>query len=348
MNFKTLEIVDSINKNKNNASKIVAGNYSDSEFTIAIPLYGYAVFLEDTFKSIKNSFILDFKVQIVISDTKLSNEDDSKIIDLAARYFGSNFVYLKSIDRLSQYDNFNRCIELAHTDYVAMIHNDDLLSPDYFRFAKNIIYALDEQVGMICGKRITFTKDMPIIGRQKFSYHCLKKIDIAINGISLTGIPSCGTIFNKDIFLKFGGFDKTFNASGDAFLGAKMLLNNYKVLMTNNVTGFYRIGDNSSLRIEISRNFIIQDCMFRNDIRTYFPPFLNILLSFYENYFYSKSIDYNVKIFGKFNKDISIDNLDYLKTYKHYHKFGFYHLSNKMLKEVINFQHKIFSIKVKE
>lgn len=346
MNYGTLTIVDNFAKIKDNTSYIVSGKYNNSDFTIAIPLYGFAKYLEETFISIKRALIDNFKVQVLISDSKSSPEDDSKISLLLEKYFKDSYVFLKSRKRMSMYENFNRCVELSHTKYVSMIHNDDLLSDDYFNYCRRIVHELGDNVGMACGRRITFSNKIPKLKKQKFSFYFLKKIDIVLNGISMTGIPSCGIIFNKDIFVKMGGYDDTFNASGDAFLGVKMLLSGYKVTFSNNITGFYRIGDNSSLKLDISQNFVKQDTMFRNDFKLFLPKYLKALFSFYENYFYSKCIDYNINVFGKLNPSINVSNLDYLHKYKHYYKFGFFNASNKIFRKLKNFLHKIFAIKL--
>ena len=240
------------------------------------------------------------------------------------KYKLDNVAYFRC-DPIGQLNNFNRCVILAETDYVGLLHDDDLLAPNYFEF---VSYALrffkkKKRIGMLHQDQLLFSgSEVPNTSINNFTIKKRLNCQITHSGYSGTALPTCGMIVNKSAFLESGGFDDTYFASGDAFLSIAMMSKKWKIVFSTDILGYYRIGINNSLKIDICKSFIEQDKMFR-DYWASTSLFRKIHLYFFERLIYSKSIEGKVRSFGAYNPDITIQNLDYLKKYKKYKKWSF-------------------------
>ena len=128
---------------------------------------------------------------------------------------------------MTQFGNFNRCIELSQTKYFGMLHDDDLLVLNYFRVVKAILPRLMEKnnIGVVQAKYKYIFDDVLEEKTRKIMIRSISKRNITILGLSGIGAPTCGTIFNKEALLKCGGFNHDFTSSGDMILGG-VLINN--------------------------------------------------------------------------------------------------------------------------
>ena len=349
-NFKTLVCNNNLEVNQSKKSRLISGGYiKDAIFTLTIPIYGYNKYCEDCFKSISNALENSKDIQIVISDNKECDNDTIIIEKLCKNYFKNNYIYFLNDQTIGQYGNFNRSIELSKTEFVGMIHSDDLLSLDYFHMVRSLIKLNLSNVGYIHCNYLIFSNDFPKNHKNKeYGIIPISKKLISHLGNSQTGIPSCGSIFNKKAFVKSGGFSLNFPSSADAFLPALMITKGYKIYKFTNVTGYYRISINVSIKLNICKDFIKEDYMFMSDWNKNQNLIWHIHNKIYWRYIYSSNIDEKINKFGKMNEEISVKNLDFLGKYKSYYLFGFTSLSFKIITKIIKFfdaMHKIrFSI----
>ena len=174
---------------------------------------------------------------------------------------------------------------------------------------------------MIHQKQVNFTDTIQIKNITEFALYRKTATGITLCGGTATGFPTCGIIFNREAFIASGGFDDKYPSSGDAFLCLPMMELGYEIYQSSSIVGYYRIGDNLSLNYAICSGFIKDDVCFReywynkNSLRKLF-------YKLYGNYLYSSDIDTKCSLFGQYNKDINIDNLDFQKKYRHYGKFN--------------------------
>lgn len=318
-NFKKIESTPSI---------LLFGTLIDNpDITIVIPSYGLNHFLNNSLDSIINQKENDFHVQIIISDDKeYLSTNDNQLLSFLKKKDLSNLAYFHVSGKISQNDNFNRCISLAKTEYVVMNHDDDILAKDYLSNLQKIMPFLKShpKIGMVASNVSNFKNGYLEKKSSKPAIFKIRKGAISFIGVTMTGIPSCGFLVNRKLFLDTGGFNKDFYSSGDAFPAGIMIQNNIEVYRFADITGYYRISKNTSLKLNICQGFINQDYLFYKSWQKQGHLFRKLYMGFYENYVYSKNILGKISMFSKLNSDITIESLDFRKTYKMYSKFGFH------------------------
>jgi len=98
-----------------------------SVITVAIPYYRNRVFVRRAVASVLAQ--TDPRWQLVVSDG--SGGPDADVRDFVQRLADPRVRYLPSDRRLDMPANWNRCLDAATTDLVALLHDDDELLPGY-------------------------------------------------------------------------------------------------------------------------------------------------------------------------------------------------------------------------
>lgn len=91
--------------------------------SICIPTFNRADYLEQTLQSITRQTQKPFEVIIV---DNASTDNTSQIV---AKYCRFGFTYIRNPKNLGMVGNYNRCLSLAHGNYLSFLHSDDLIDP---------------------------------------------------------------------------------------------------------------------------------------------------------------------------------------------------------------------------
>lgn len=328
--------VDNFIKIKDNPSHLVFGNRAKKgiEKTICIPVYGVGKYIYETLKNLKG--IVDDKTQIIISNNSANHYDDAIFKKMCVELDLQSVLYFQTDNVLGMFNNFNRCIELVQTDYFAFLHDDDLLNGDfnkYFDIALKYL-RVHSSIGMLHENFIIF-KGMPMYKtNNQYTVYEINESLITHMGYSCTSIPSCGMIIKKQAALEAGGFNDDFPNSGDAFLSIAMMNKGFQIYQANCVTGYYRIDENTSTKLQVCQGFIMEDTMFRQSWATK-GLLKKISMAFFEKYLYSKSIDVKIDSFTSQNPEINVKNLDFKKCYKRYSKYSIQNVIFKVINKII-------------
>lgn len=326
---RTLMYIDNFDKTKDNKSKLLYGCMIDHpDFTLVIPVYGFGKYLSETLDNVQKQQQTKLRVQIIISDNKEYGDEENPFLRYFENHPIDNLAYFLSEKTLGQMNNFNRAFMLAETEYVSMLHDDDLLVSNYFFMIERVLPWLKKHptVGMIHGNFDSFSDDVVAEDTNRIGVYRISKSDVSSTGFSLTGIPSCGYLINKKALLDSGGYNDEFFSSGDAFVSAIMMQQKYLIYGFSAKTGYYRIGNNISLKFPICLGFIKQDYMFYEDWLNSGSFFRKMKMRILKNYIYSRNIDGKVAAFGKINPEITVHTLDFNESYKKYSKFGIFSL----------------------
>ncbi len=117
-----------------------------TRLTVAIPTCNGARHLREALVSIKGQSSSDF--DLIVSDDR--SDDDSLAIILDE--FGDRARVSTNSERLGLARNWNRCVELSRTPWVAIFHQDDVMHPGHLASHRGIIEAhQDRKIGMIAG-----------------------------------------------------------------------------------------------------------------------------------------------------------------------------------------------------
>lgn len=289
-------------KYKNISSILLFGNphiCNNEEISICIPAYGRFKLLKEAIMSSLNQ-ITDKKYKLIIVDDNPDIEDKETLLYL--KTFGNkNILYYKNTRNLGLFGNMNRCVELAQTKYVTILHDDDLLKSTYIETITK--YLNKKDIDCIC---VPFdhinspfkTKDKQKVFKVRKSFNFLKTLfsdkllsfpdaDNYFLHRNIFGPPTCGVVYKRNSILKAGGWDENFFPTSDWFF---MLEFNkrFKVFRIAENLAFYRWESNTSLKPNIMAMFFEHSIQIVNSYRErykiFYPEIVRQIINEYESY----------------------------------------------------------------
>lgn len=246
---------DNFKKTANIKSELKYGNepVSDLDLTIVIPTYhrvdGVRKALNSIFKQDDNG--IRFKVIIIDNDQfELAGSDTEKILK---KYPEDKISYYQNEQNIGMVGNWNRCIELPKTKWIAMLHDDDILSKRYFKLIKPVLKRVDnsdivyvratggflnedgkpeERNGMTSRFHQKFANKLMIFNGRSYDL-------IGPQNVGWMGTPSCGSLINREVFVKYGGYDDSHYPSFDAYFPERLATQHgYRVAITTGFLGY--------------------------------------------------------------------------------------------------------------
>lgn len=146
-----------------------------------------------------------------------------------------------------------------------MLHDDDLLSPDYMNIIGKLLPKIRKQnnTALVKAKSLPIRKgkviSLSFIKRKVNEWGAAKLIpygkkDLAVIGperVGILGACSCGSLMNKKIYCNYGGFDETHFPCADAYYPERLVMkHNYLAYYTVGVLGYYRYEENAQWKVE--------------------------------------------------------------------------------------------------
>lgn len=163
-----LNYIDNYKLKENIQSQLLIGNLSRDlpKVTVIIPTYKRLEMLKRTLSSVWNQDIpkSDYDILVVDNDSDADNETYCYLREHATE----NLYYYKNSGNLGAYGNMNRCIELARTEWVSMVHDDDVLFSNALRWALNSKDVInDPKTGIIIPRQLQAHSEKEILNRMK-------------------------------------------------------------------------------------------------------------------------------------------------------------------------------------
>jgi glycosyltransferase involved in cell wall biosynthesis len=249
------EIVNNFDKTKHVESTLIIKSKLKflPKVTIAIPTYKRADLLKEALDSAVDQLNYD-QYDIVVVDN--DPERDCETERLMATYSLANLSYYKNSENLGMAGNWNRLFSLAAGDFVVMLHDDDLLLPNFLEKSMNII-SQNEDINLLKPRFFIFENFI-----KSEEIHELKKLDGKLSKINtfsfysgcVIGAPT-GAIFKKASVIKLGGFNPEFQPSLD-FCFYVLFSKHYTIYHLNEYLVLYRLSQNESLKVETMQGFI--------------------------------------------------------------------------------------------
>ena len=120
--------------------------------TVAIPTYRRLPLLVEAVQSLLHQrFDRDFEILIVDNDP--ASEVAQHLLERVPELRGRNFRYFVNPENLGMFGNWNRCLELARSEWVTILNDDDLLDANYLKLMFASIDAAPSIDGLVCRKR---------------------------------------------------------------------------------------------------------------------------------------------------------------------------------------------------
>jgi glycosyltransferase involved in cell wall biosynthesis len=115
---------------------------SPATVTVGIPTYNRSALLREALESVLAQTYSQFR--LVISDN--ASTDDTA--DVVASYSDARLEYVRADRNIGMLGNFNRLIELADTDFLMLLADDDCIYPDYLRSVVHVLQR-HRRVGLV-------------------------------------------------------------------------------------------------------------------------------------------------------------------------------------------------------
>ncbi|MBN2349213.1 MAG: glycosyltransferase family 2 protein [Bacteroidales bacterium] len=200
--------------------------------TIAIPVYERYQYFE---KAISSAVEQTMKCSIIIIDNASSHDKfKNKILDINLPHVK----YIRNDHNIGMLPNLNKCIQLTKTPWISILHDDDMLHPQFVEYFKYIhdhykndfgafaasYYVSDEYKDFF--KTIQFTDEIKLLKDDFFKYQNLS--------------PFPGIAFKREIGKRLGGFQEKFHPLSDLDLWYKINKDS-NILLSDEKLSFYRM-----------------------------------------------------------------------------------------------------------
>jgi hypothetical protein len=228
------------------------------KLTICIPTFNrpdrilHLLELFNSYEINSNDFL------ILICDNNPRNKTNQPSIVSSLNKFKLQIQYYINESNVGMFENWNRSIFLSPSEWVTLLHDDDLLNINFFlqynelikRFSK---YNLIINSFKILNKKDLDTRELYKIQKPNFKYKFIKPFDNYLIGSNIYGAPTCGVLINKVFFEKNGGFivnDSIYPANDHFSLFYLNLKSTF--IKVDDSFGYYILGDNLSLDKAVS------------------------------------------------------------------------------------------------
>ena len=258
-----MKFVDNFSKIKHIKSKLIFGNPElcpNPYISIVIPTYNRPNTLIIALDSALNQIEPSCNYEVIVVDNEFSNYKTSRTEDLLKKNNNPRLLYYQNAEIYGMVNNWNRCIQLARANWVAFLHDDDILLPDYINRILRLLSHKENIAGIMALfqsfnndddiKQSTFRHNNSFKSKlyNNLSYNKLMRLRQKDSNVMLSdiyGAPSCGSIFRKDCLIESGGFNDSFYPSFDWFFLYKYC-GKYNLYRSMERLGYYRAYDNTS------------------------------------------------------------------------------------------------------
>lgn len=228
----------------------------------------------------------------------VENCDDSSTISQTQEFLTQNYsgkiTYYKNKRNLGLFGNWNQCLKLARGKWVCILHDDDILLPNYLQKMDWAVRNVEPNTSLISHRAIFFgnlelfglteerkdtlkywlkTNAKPLFLLAKSIKKYYYKCEFSLLGIQTykyldkrssdfiaqfnTLHPSC-MLHNKEVCLKLGGYNQAFFPSDDWYFHTRAAAHS-NVYQINEVLSKYRLDINASFARNTMLGFGILD-----------------------------------------------------------------------------------------
>jgi len=202
-----------------------------SNVTIAIPVYERTEFFHEALSSSINQTV---KCKIIVIDNASSH---NYFKDYITKLGNPDIKYYRNNENIGMVGNWNRCIQLCESSYISILHDDDVLHPQFIEFAVSKMGKNCEvlSVKYIIGENVSESFLSSDLLRFSEPYKYITPKDFILGNF----IAFPGVIFPKKLALMLGGFNDYYFPCSDYDFWIR-LSDNVKFLRSLRPMAFYR------------------------------------------------------------------------------------------------------------
>jgi len=257
-----------ISGKKEKASKKVA---------IAITVYRRVNTLKEAIESCLNQTDFDDYSIVVCDDYPKRDDETEKYV---TSLNNDKIVYYKNEHNLGATPNWNRCFEVCGTEYIVLLHDDDLLFQNYLSQVFRVL-AKHPDADLIVPEHIVWNQNSKVSKPQQSDdkRYPLYRMTTAKCAF-MNNYPS-GILYRTKAVLDMGGFDENLWPACDWYFYAQAIENKV-VYRYDKPLYIYRYYENVSFKEEVQKAYLKQDAdllKYLTHSSKFLKPFSNIIVS---------------------------------------------------------------------
>ena len=170
--------------------------------SVCIPTHNSAQYLADTIESVLCQDFGDF--ELVICDNASTDETER----VCNGYDDPRLRYVRFGELVGQAANWNRSLALANTDYVVLLHADDLLLPEFLHRASKVLDEVKE-VGLVhCSVQHIDASGLPLHLQRLYGEDRIDSGDVLLRRLLLDGcvVNPAGVLVRRSVYNSVGPF----------------------------------------------------------------------------------------------------------------------------------------------
>lgn len=241
------------------------------EYSIIVPTFRRAALLDQTLASALSQVDVP-NYEVVVVDNDPSPPDDATA-DVIRKHHDPRLRYFRNAENLGMFGNWNRGLLLARGRWATILHDDDLLSPQFLKEMSLHIQRSDAEQCLISCEVDVLDERAPSRkpGGMSTRFHAflvrLREGHIKTRNIDhyFYGSPHRGTLgilFDRKAAISLGGFDQRHYPSADYFFFSKYVAHYTEHHLIRCIAAS-RIAQNDSLRDEVMVAWVKQGYEFR-------------------------------------------------------------------------------------
>ena len=235
--------------------EIKKADIGHTKFSIAIPTFKRTETLVKTI-NIALSQTYDGEYKIVIVDNNPNRDDKTELFMHGVTDFRVS--YYKNSENVGMVNNWNQCILASASEWVVLVHDDDLLTDNCLKSIDETISAqpyLDVVLPNFIQMHNPYVKESTSVSNtgENFIKSWIKRLLIKNYPISanlfcdnIYGPPTCGLALRRDAVIEFGGFPDRCIAADWDFMSKFSI--NHRIAKCKELTGYYIWAVNASMK----------------------------------------------------------------------------------------------------
>ena len=247
---------DNFEKYKHVKSRLIYGKLKNEVpfVTIIVPTFKREKLLKEAIKSILNQEDYDdYEILIVDNEPVFDRETETEKV---VRSFNSDkILYYRNEENIGMYGNWNRCIELARSNWLCMVHDDDALVKNHLSTMTNIIknnsnisflscrYTKIDEREIVCEDINNYSQRVTI-NEKYLTRRTYKDYNFGFVTVFLGGL------FSREKAMEIGGFYISTSYCEDYYFVAKFAYY-YDIYVIESKLYLYRLAQNQSLKSDI-------------------------------------------------------------------------------------------------